>query len=140
MADVIYNSFKNDVLSGSMNLSGDTFKLMLVTASYVPDEDADTKRSHVTNEASGTGYSSGGATVSGITLTQDDLNDKIVVDGADVSWPASTITARGAVLYKSTGSAATDPLVAYFDFGTDRSSSNGTFTVAWNATGILELE
>jgi hypothetical protein len=138
MASLIYNSFRTDLASGNIDLNSDTLKLMLVTSAYTPDASADSKRSHVTNEVSGTGYSSGGAALSGATVTQSGAT--AYLDAADVSWPASTITARGAVLYKSTGSATDDNLIAYIDFGSDRSSSSGTFGVNWNASGIIVLE
>jgi len=55
----------------------------------------------------------------------------VTIQFAAVSWASSTITARGLVIYKSTGGAAsTDPVVAYNDFGSDVSSSGGTFAVA----------
>jgi hypothetical protein len=55
MADIVFNSFKRDIMNGSINLASDTFKIMLVTSAYTPDMDAHTKRSDVTNEVSGTG-------------------------------------------------------------------------------------
>lgn len=139
MADVIYNSFKKDIANGSIDLDTDTIKVMLVTSTYTPDQDAHTKRSDVTNEVTGTGYTAGGATLASATVTQDNTNNRGVFDAADVTWSASTITARGAVLYKSTGVAANDNLIAYIDFGADKTSTSGDFTIQWNASGILTL-
>lgn len=139
MATQFFNSFKNDLMSGAINLIGDTIKVMLVTASYVPDIDTDTKRSHVTNESSGTGYVSGGAALDNKTLTQDDVNDRTVFEADNVEWVSSSINARGAVLYKSTGAAASDPLIAYIDFGETKISTDGQFLITWDANGILVL-
>jgi hypothetical protein len=61
----------------------------------------------------------------------------LVLGGSNVSWSGSTITARGAVLYDSTpGTAATNPLIGFADFGVDVSTSGTTFQVTWNAVGI----
>ena len=102
---------------------------MLVT-SYTPDKDTHDKRNDVTNEVSGTGYTAGGA-ASAVTVTKDTANDKVTIQFGAVSWASSTITARGCVYYKSRGGASSaDELVAYADFGSDVSSSGGTFSVA----------
>lgn len=139
MADVIYNSFFEDLANNDIDLGADTFKLMLVTSSYTPDADAHDFRDDVTNEVMGTGYTAGGATLANVSVTQDNTNDLAKWDADDVTWADSTITARGAVLYKSTGNATTDRLVKYFDFGSDQISSGAAFTVQFNASGILTI-
>lgn len=127
-------------MNGSIDLDTDDIKVMLVTSAYVPNIDTNTKRSDVTNEVTGTGYTAGGQSLAGKTVTQDNTDDEGVFDANDVTWSASTITARGAVLYKSRGGAASaDELVCYFDFVTDFSSTAGNFTITWNAEGILNL-
>jgi len=140
MADVIYNAFFKNVADNNIDLDADTFKLMLVTSSYTPDVDAHADRADVTNEVAGTGYTTGGATVSTTATTQDNTNDLCKFDGDDVQWGSSSITARGAVLYKSTGVAANDLLVKYFDFGADKTSDNGNFDVIFHADGILQFK
>jgi len=137
---VLYNSFKKDLLDGNIDLSADTIKVMLTTSSYTPNIDSHTKRSDVTNEVSGTGYTSGGATLANKSLTQDNTNDKAVFDADDVSWASSTITARYGVIYKSRGGASSaDELIGYIDFGSNITSSSTTLTIAWNSSGILSL-
>lgn len=132
---------------------------------YVPDESApawaastayqlgDIVRPTVANAhvyicvAAGT---SGGAEPSWSTTTGANVADNTVtwleigrgyvkLDGDDVTWASSTITARYAVGYYSTGVATTSPLVFYVDFGSDQSSSNGNFTVAFDPTGIMVI-
>lgn len=140
MANAVYNSFKGDSAKSTIDLDTDTFKIMLVTSAYTPNIDTHTKRSDVTNEVVGTGYSAGGATLSGVTVTVDTANDRAVFDATDPTWPTSTITARGAVIYKSRGGlASADELVCYLDFGSDIVSTGGTFTVVFGANGILTL-
>jgi hypothetical protein len=138
MASGIYNSFKKKILD-TIDIDAQAIKIMLVTSSYTPDFDAHDFRDDITNEVSGTGYSAGGATLASVTVTQDNTDNEGVLDAADVTWASSTITARGAVLYCNMGSAATDHLIAYIDFGTDKTSSAGDFTIAWNAEGLINL-
>lgn len=139
MSDVIYNSFKGKIMDGSIDLDTDTVKVALVTSTYTPNQDTHDFFDDVTNEVTGTGYTAGGATLASKTVTVDTTDNEGVFDAADVTWSTSTITARGAVIYKSTGTASTSALICYLDFTTDQSSSAGDFTVAWNAEGIINL-
>ena len=129
MVSLIYNSAIDDMARGAIDADTDSFKAMLVTSSYTPNKDTDLKRSAVTNEVSGTGYTAGGV-ASVCTVTKDTANDKVTLSFAAVSWASSTITARALVIYKSRGGASSaDELVCYVDFGSDVSSSGGTFSV-----------
>ena len=102
MADIIYTSFKKDIMNGAIDLDTDTIKVMLVTSAYTASA-THAKRSDITNEVTGTGYTAGGATLASATVTNVSTNG--VFDANDVAWTTSTITARGAVLYKSRGGA-----------------------------------
>jgi hypothetical protein len=139
MADVIYNSFKGKIMDGSIDMDTDTLKVALVTSTYTPNQDTHDFFDDVTNEVSGTGYTAGGASLASKAVTVDTTDNEGVFDAADVTWSTATITARGAVLYKSTGTASTSALICYFDFGSDQSSSASDFTIAWNAEGIINL-
>lgn len=75
-------------------------------------------------EVVGTGYTAGGQTLTGLTQALD--ADTAIMDFADASWPNSTITARGAVIYDSTNG---NKVRAVLDFGADIASTNGAFTV-----------
>ena len=63
----------------------------------------------------------------------------IILDAADTTWASSTITARYAVIYDSTGTSSTSALIGYVDFGSDQASTNGNFTITWDATGIVRI-
>jgi hypothetical protein len=139
MADVIYNGFKKNIMNGLIDLDTDTIKVMLVTSAYTPDQDTHEFKSSVTNEVTGIGYTAGGATLANKTVTQDNVDNEGVFDADDVTWATSTITARGAVVYKSTGSDATSPLITYIDFTTDRVSTTGNFAITFGAEGIVNL-
>ncbi len=136
MANLVYNSYRADQLNGNIDLDTNTIKVMLVTSTYTPSA-AHAVRTSITNEVAGSGYTAGGATLMSPTITV--VGTTAVFDAIDITWPVSTITARGAVIYKSTGSAATDLLIGYIDFLTDKISNNGNFTIQWNSSGILVL-
>jgi hypothetical protein len=130
MASLIYNSAIDDMARNNIDFDTNTFKAMLVTSSYTPNKDADDKRDDVTNEVVGTGYTAGGVACV-CSVAKDTANDKVTLSFAAVSWASSTITARGLVIYKSRGGASSaDELVAYNDFGSNVSSTGGTFSVA----------
>ncbi len=127
MASLIYNSFFEDLARGAIDLDTDTFKVMALGAAYSESKTAHTKRSDLTNEVSGTGYSAGGATAT-ITVTKDNANNRLDVTLGGVSWPSSTITgAQKFAYYKARGGVASaDELVAVIDNGSAVSTSNGT--------------
>jgi hypothetical protein len=130
MASLIYNSAPDEMARGDIDFDTNTFKAMLVTSAYTPLKDTHDFRDDVTNEVSGTGYTAGGV-ASAVTVTKDTANDRVTIQFGAVSWASSTITARACVYYKSRGGASSaDELVAYADFGSDVSSSGGTFSVA----------
>lgn len=137
----LYGRVYLSLANGEINLSSHTLKLMLTTASYTPDQDVHRYKSDVTNEITGTGYTAGGATVGSITTAYDASTNKMTIDGADVSWPSSTISnARWGVLYDSTPATdATRPLIGYVDFGATVSSVSATFSVPWDPSGIVAL-
>lgn len=139
MADVIYNSFKQKIADGSIDLDTDDIQVGLVTSSYTPDQDAHEDWADITNEVSGTGYTAGGADLANEAVTKDNTDNEGVFDADDVTWSSSTITARGAVVYMNSGTPATSWLICYLDFGSDQSSNNGDFTIQWNAEGIVNF-
>lgn len=117
----------------------DTIKVSLHTATYTPDQDAHDFANDLSNEiANGNGYTTGGYSFTTKTLTYDNASNTVRFDAEDAQWTFSASkTMRYAVVYKDTGAAATSPLMGYFDFGSDQTSS-GVFTIQWDATdGIL---
>lgn len=124
-----------------INLTTDTFKVMLVTDAWTPNQDTMQYKSSVTNEASGGGYTAGGATLTSVQLTYDATTNVMKWTAANVSWNNSTIAGvRYAVVYCSTpGSDATRPLLAYTDYGETVSTTNGPFQAIWSSDGILRI-
>lgn len=117
----------------------DTIKAALTTSSYSPAQDTDDFFNDVTNEITGTGYTAGGASLGTLTATYDTTSNEIRLDAADTQWTSSSFTARNAVIYKSTGTASTSPLVSYIDFGGDETVSSGTFTIQYDSTGVAKI-
>jgi hypothetical protein len=125
-------------MDGSINWASDTIKVALAPSTYTPNQDTDQFFSSVT-EVTGTGYTAGGATLGSKTSNYTGASNTVTLDGADVSWASSTITARRAIIYKSTGTNSTSPVLGYVDFGADVSSSSGTFQITWDAAGIFTV-
>lgn len=140
MPSKLYGNFLLKALNKEVDFDTDTIKVALLTSSYTPDQDAHDYYNDVsTYEVSGTGYTAGGNTLGSKTATYDSATNVIVLDAADTTWSSSTITARYAVVYDSTGTSSTSTLIGYVDFGSDQSSTNGNFTITWDATGIVRI-
>lgn len=126
--------------NGAVNWSsgGDTIKVALTTVTYDPVAGIDTHDffNDVTNEVTGTGYTAGGATLGTLGSSYDTASDQARFTAANTTWTTSTITARNAIVYKSTGTATTSPLINYVAFGADVSTTAGTFQITWDATGV----
>jgi hypothetical protein len=121
-------SFKQELLTAThdfTNSTGNTFKLALYdnNASFTAATTAYT----ATNEVSGTGYSAGGGTLTNVTPTTSGTT--ALTDFADLTFSTATITARGALIYNDT--AAGDPSVVVLDFGADKTSTAGDFTIVF---------
>jgi len=141
MASKLYGSFIAKSLNKEIDWDSDTIKVALVASTYTPDQDAhDYYDDVVADQVSGTGYTAGGATLASKTVSYSGGTNKLVLDAADVTWSASTITARYAIVYDAqTGVNSTSPLIGYVDFGADQSSSSGNFTITWDVNGIVEF-
>lgn len=123
----ICTSFKVELMRALHDFTastGHTFKLALYTSSA--SLDVSTTAYTSTGEVSGTGYSAGGATLTSVTPTSSGV--VAYGDFADATWSTSTITARGGLIYNSTNS---NRAVMVLDFGTDKSSNSGDFTVVF---------
>lgn len=128
ITQAVCTSFKVALLDGEMDFSSDTtdvFKIALYTSSATLG--ASTTAYTTSNEVTGTGYSAGGETLV-ISANPASSGTTAFLDFADVTWSSSTITARGALIYKSGGG---DPAVAVLDFGADKSSTSGDFTIVF---------
>ena len=124
-------SFKVELMQAIHNFTastGNTFKLALYTnsASFTAATTAYTTSNEVT--ASGS-YSAGGGTLTNVTPTSSGTT--AFTDFSDLSFTTATITARGALIYNDT--ATGDPTVVVLDFGSDKTSTSGTFQIIFPA-------
>jgi hypothetical protein len=141
MASKLYGQFLSQALNKEIDWDTDTIKVALLTNAYTPNQDTHNYFDDVVaNEVTGTGYTAGGATLANKSNSYNSSTNVITLDADDVTWSSSTLTARYAVIYDaSPATNATRPLVGYVDFGSDQSSSNGNFTITWDATGIVRI-
>jgi hypothetical protein len=116
------SSFKQQILLAEHDMDTDTLKIALYTSAATLD--ASTTVYTTSNEVTGTGYTAGGNTLTGATVSL--TGTTAFVDFSDTSWSTATITARGALIYNSSKS---DKAVAVLDFGSDKISTGGTFTI-----------
>jgi len=117
-------SFKKELYTGVHNLSTNTLKIALYTANA--DLNQDTTVYSATNEVTGTGYTAGGVTLTGVTINSSGFT--AYVDFADVVFNAS-VTARCALIYNVTQG---NKSIAVLDFGSDKTSTNFTITMPAN--------
>jgi hypothetical protein len=133
MANVISNVFKEELLKGNHDFDGGaTYKLALYTSSKTVSA-SDPTAYNTTNQISGTGYTSGGATLANPSVTGGSSASTAFVDFDDVSFTSASFTARFAQIYRSDGSAPTNNSVLVLDFGGDFTATNGTFTIQFPA-------
>lgn len=128
IVQAICTSFKDELVKGTHNFSSNTFKLALYVeaANLGPSTTVYTSDNEVSS--TGTGYAEGGVALTGASITPDGTT--VIIDFDNAEWPVSateTLTARGALLYNDTD--ASDKSVAVLNFGSDRTVSDGTFTV-----------
>jgi len=138
-------SFKQEILQGIHNFtsgsgggtttttgSGNVFKIALYTSSA--SLSATTTAYSTSNEVSGTNYTAGGNTLTNVTPTTSSTT--ALTDFADTTWSSSTITARGALIYNSsTAAGSANRAVVVLDFGADKTSTSGDFTIQFPAAG-----
>ena len=116
------SSFKQQILLGEHDLDTDVIKLTLYTSAATLS--AATTVYSTSDEVVGTGYTAGGNTLAGATVSL--TGTTAFVDFTDTTWSTATITARGALIYNSSKS---DKAIAVLDFGSDKTSTAGDFTV-----------
>lgn len=127
----------NGTTNAVFDLDTDTMKVSGHTNTYTIDQDTHDFFNDVTNEVTGTNYTSGGATLGTVTLTRS--TGTVTFDAADVVWTQSASgfsTGRKFVIYKSTGTASTSRLFSVVTADADVGNVTGDLTIAWNAAGI----
>jgi hypothetical protein len=119
--------FKTGLMDGTFNFSSSTtqvYRIALYTNAASLNQDTTTYTT--TGEVTGNGYTAGGKILT-IGVNPTNSNDISYLSFNDISWTGSTFTARGALIYKADG--VTNPAVCVLDFGSDKTTTNGTFSV-----------
>jgi hypothetical protein len=135
----LYGNFVKNLLDKKIDFNSDTIKMALCTSSYSVDQDAHDFFDDITNEVSdsGTNYTAGGNTIANCSITYTAGTNICKIDGDDVTFSNVTLTARYAIIYDSTpGTAGTNPLIAYIDFGENVSPNGVDLVISFNADGI----
>jgi len=134
MASGIYNRLKANLMNKEVDLEADTIKVALLDDSHSFTATHNTWSEVSANEISGTGYTSGGEELSNKSVTQGATTKW---DADDVQWSSASFTAYHAVLYDDTLTG--DDLICSIDFDGAQTVTNSTFTIQWDAAGIITL-
>lgn len=130
-----------DTTQLAIDLDLETHKVGMFTNSITPNFSTDTAYGvspYDANEVSGTGYTAGGATLTG-TAVSESPSGTLMWDATDTAWAGSTITnARCALIYAD--ALAGNNAIVLVNFGADYSTVSGTFTIQWPAGGILTID
>ena len=139
ITSTLTTSFKKELLEAVHNFKnsgGDTFKLALYTSSATMG--AATTAYATTNQVTGTNSTAGGGTLTSVDPTSSGTTG--FTDFADLTFGTATVTARGCLIYNSTDS---NKSVATIDFGGDKTSTAGDFTIVFPAaaasTAIIRI-
>jgi hypothetical protein len=132
ISQAMCTSFKVQLLSGAQNFNTGTtkvYKIALYTSAATLGAGTTTYSGSTTGEvANGGGYTTGGETLT-VSQVPTSSSTTAFIDFSDVTWSSATITARGALIYNSTD----DTAVAALDFGSDKTSTDGDFTIIFPA-------
>lgn len=138
MASGGFGPFIRDSMNNvkAIDLDGDTHKWQIVSDAHTPDFDLHDEESDITNEVTGTGYTTGGEVLGSSTFTI--ASSVATFDGADVSLSNTTLSGiEGDIFFDDT--IAGDPLLVAHDYGQTYNTSAGTFAITWNASGIFTI-
>ena len=130
-----YNAFFKNIANGGIDLDTNTIRVALVTSDYTFDRDAHEYFDDITNEITGTGYTAKGTELTGKSVVES--GGQGVFDANNASWSNASFTARGAVVYRDTGTASTSPLIYFLDFAEDKVLSEENFVLVWQDSGII---
>lgn len=134
MASGIYNRFKANLMNKEVDLEADTIKVALLDNSHGFTATHNQWSEVSANEITGSGYSSPGQDLAGKAVTQAATTKW---DATDAEWTSATFSAYHAVIYDDT--LTNDDLICSIDFGGEKQVTAGTFTIQWDAAGIITL-
>lgn len=133
MSNDLSNKFRYLLFKGDVTPLSDTFKIILMDSTFVWTPTFNYYADVSAHELpTAYGYTAGGQALAGVSLTEDDTNHKAYLTWSNASWTASggSIAALGAIIFDDT--LASDPLVAWIDFATVQTATDGTDAVVAN--------
>lgn len=146
MANVSYNRAAEMLLEGTLNMTSDVLKCMLVTATYVPDPDDDFATTPAANEISVVNYTSGFAGSGRKTLATkvfaiDDSANRGTFGAANLTWTALGVgaTIKWAVIYKHLTNDAASPLICALDLGAGTPTNTSDITISFGSGLVLVM-
>jgi len=134
MSSEVGNKARYCLSVGAIDFSSDTFKAILMDSGFTFDPDAhdayaDVSADELTN---GNGYTTGGETLTGVAITESDVNDRAEITWDNITWTAASGTigpTPGAIIYDDTvtvsGLVPAKPVIGYIDFGGEQSEPDG---------------
>jgi hypothetical protein len=131
MASTVSNKIKYLLATKAIDFANDSFKIILMQSGFTFDKDAHHGYADVSASelAAGNGYTTGGNTLSGVAVTENDTTDLTEITWNNVSWTASLGAigpTPGAIIYDDTPTTPqADPIVGYIDFGSDQTEPDG---------------
>lgn len=134
MASGVYNRFKANLMNKEVDLEADTIRVALMDTNHSFTATHNTWSQVSANEISGTGYTANGEALANKAVTQASTT-KFHAD--DVAWSSASFTTYHAVIYDD--SLGSNDLICSIDFGGAQTVSSATFTIQWDASGIITL-
>ena len=131
MSATVSNKLKFLLASKAIDFANDSFKIILMASGFVFDKDthhgyADVSASEL---ADGNGYTTGGATLANVAVTEDDTDDRCEITWDNAAWTASGGSVGptpGAIIFDDTVTTPqADPVVGYINFGGEQTQADG---------------
>lgn len=138
----IYGLFLESLVEGRVDVRSDDMYMMLVTNTYVFNQNTHKFKSVVTGEVVGSGYAAGGKQVTGLVPSYSSVSKILSLPAGNMQWNPVTISGvTGAVLYMKPDGAPTNamPLVGYLNFNGSVSRDGTALYINWAATGACKL-
>ena len=124
------NKIKYLLATKAIDFANDSFKIILMASGFTYDKDAHEDYADVSGSelAAGNGYTTGGNTLGGVAVTEDDTDDRTEITWNNTTWTASGGSigpTPGAIIYDDTVASPADPIVGYIDFGGEKTQADG---------------
>lgn len=128
MANLVPNHFKYLLATKAIDFANDVFQIIIMDSGFAFNVDDDAEYSDVSAEelANGNGYTTGGETLAGVSVTEDDVNDRCSIEWNNASWTAAggpVGPTPGAIIFDDT--VVNDPIVGFLDFGAEYTQADG---------------